>query len=587
MDRRRGLSGFRTGLLALAAAMMAMTIAARARGEELAVAGLRRPVEIVRDRWGIAHIYARDEHDLFLAQGYNAARDRLFQLELWRRRATGTLAEIQGPRALAGDVGARLLRFRGDMAGELDHYHPRGAAIVGAFVQGINAYIEQTEREPARLPIEFRILGIKPGQMDPRGRRLAAQRAVPQRRPGGGGRPARPPPGPGPGPGPAQPAPRATRGSSPTRRSTCRSSRTGSWRPTGPRATRSGSGPRTSRRRSATGRRARTRPRARRRCGGHRPGASTGDRSRRPGEQQLGHRRRPDVLGRRDHGQRPAPEPAAAVACGTGSTWSRPAGTSSAPASRRLPGVSVGHNEHGAWGFTIFPVGPGRPLRLRDRPRGPVAIPIPGRMGGDADGPGDLRGEGGRAGRGRPDVHPARAGRRGGPGPSSGLCDPGRLARAGRGALPGEPPDRPGGELGRVPRGVPVLPRPVREHGLGRPRRPHRLAGRGPGAASPGVGRPAAGPGGRALRVGRVPAGAGAAAPGRPAPGLVRLGQPGQPAAGLSVRGQLPVDRAVPVRADRGGARRVAAGSTSPTRCGSSRTSCRCRRGRWCRCSGA
>ena len=167
MDRQRGLSGFRTGLLALAAAMMAMTIAARAHGEELAVAGLRRPVEIVRDRWGIAHIYARDEHDLFVAQGYNAARDRLFQLELWRRRATGTLAEIQGPRALAGDVGARLLRFRGEMAGELDHYHPRGAAIVGAFVVGINAYIEQTEREPARLPVEFRVLGIKPGRWTP------------------------------------------------------------------------------------------------------------------------------------------------------------------------------------------------------------------------------------------------------------------------------------------------------------------------------------------------------------------------------------------------------------------------------------
>jgi penicillin amidase len=167
MDRRCRLHGFRAWLLALPAATVAMTIAAGARAEELAVAGLRRPVEIVRDRWGIAHIYARDEHDLFLAQGYNAARDRLFQLELWRRRATGTLAEIQGPRALAGDVGARLLRFRGEMAGELDHYHPRGAAIVGAFVRGINAYIERTEREPARLPIEFRILGIKPGRWTP------------------------------------------------------------------------------------------------------------------------------------------------------------------------------------------------------------------------------------------------------------------------------------------------------------------------------------------------------------------------------------------------------------------------------------
>jgi penicillin amidase len=151
----------------LLAVVVATATIAQARAETLAVAGLHRPVEIVRDRWGIAHIYARDEHDLFLSQGYNAARDRLFQLEVWRRRATGTLAEIQGPRALAGDIGARLLAFRGDMAAELNHYHPRGARIVGAFVQGINAYIEQAEREPARLPIEFRILGIRPGKWTP------------------------------------------------------------------------------------------------------------------------------------------------------------------------------------------------------------------------------------------------------------------------------------------------------------------------------------------------------------------------------------------------------------------------------------
>src|SRR5438552_4565738 len=131
------------------------------------VPGLEQPVEVVRDRWGIAHLYARNERDLFLAQGFNAARDGLFQLELWRRRATGTLAEIQGPRALPGDLGARLLQFRGDLGRELNHYHPRGAEIVAAFVRGINAYIELTEREPALLPKEFRILGITPGKWTP------------------------------------------------------------------------------------------------------------------------------------------------------------------------------------------------------------------------------------------------------------------------------------------------------------------------------------------------------------------------------------------------------------------------------------
>ena len=76
--------------------------------------------------------------------------------------------EIEGPRAqVADNKGLDLLRFRGDMRRELNHYHPRGYEIVTAFVDGINAYIELTEREPARRPLEFRILGIKPGKWTP------------------------------------------------------------------------------------------------------------------------------------------------------------------------------------------------------------------------------------------------------------------------------------------------------------------------------------------------------------------------------------------------------------------------------------
>ena len=69
----------------------------------------RKPVEIIKDRWGISHIFAQSQKDLFFAQGFNVARDRLFQLEIWRRQATGTLSEILGPRALKRDIGARLL----------------------------------------------------------------------------------------------------------------------------------------------------------------------------------------------------------------------------------------------------------------------------------------------------------------------------------------------------------------------------------------------------------------------------------------------------------------------------------------------
>jgi penicillin G amidase len=133
----------------------------------LQLPGVSQPVEIIRDRWGVNHIYALNEPDLFFAQGYAAAKDRLFQFELWRRQATGTVAEVLGRRELKRDIGARLHMFRGDLAGELGQYHPRGQVIVEAFVRGVNAYIAETERTPALLPIEFKMLGITPGRWTP------------------------------------------------------------------------------------------------------------------------------------------------------------------------------------------------------------------------------------------------------------------------------------------------------------------------------------------------------------------------------------------------------------------------------------
>ena len=157
-------------VVACAAALSAAGSAAgaqEARQETLAAAGLIAPVEIVTDRWGISHIYAENEHDLFFAQGYAAARDRLFQFEIWRRRATGSVAEILGPRELERDTGARLFRFRGDLATEMRQYHERGDAIIPAFVDGVNAWIDRTAREPDLLPIEFELLGVKPGRWTP------------------------------------------------------------------------------------------------------------------------------------------------------------------------------------------------------------------------------------------------------------------------------------------------------------------------------------------------------------------------------------------------------------------------------------
>jgi penicillin amidase len=141
--------------------------AAAPTAQTLLTPGLAQPVEILQDHWGIAHIYAKTEADLFFAQGYNVARDRLFQLEMWRRQATGTTAEVLGKRELNRDIGNRLFMFRGDMHRELSWYHPRGAAIIEAFVNGINAYIAETERNPALLTPEFKMLGITPAKWTP------------------------------------------------------------------------------------------------------------------------------------------------------------------------------------------------------------------------------------------------------------------------------------------------------------------------------------------------------------------------------------------------------------------------------------
>ena len=140
---------------------------AQARRELIPVPGLERSVEILRDRWGIAHIYADTEHDLFFAQGYSAARDRLFQFELWRRQATGTVSEILGPRELRRDIGTRLFKFRGDLDQELSHYHPNGVEIINAFVDGINAYVDEVLANPDLLTVEFELLGIVPGKWTP------------------------------------------------------------------------------------------------------------------------------------------------------------------------------------------------------------------------------------------------------------------------------------------------------------------------------------------------------------------------------------------------------------------------------------
>ncbi|HWN44489.1 MAG TPA: penicillin acylase family protein, partial [Thermoanaerobaculia bacterium] len=130
----------------------------------LAVAGLSRPVTVLRDTWGIPHIYAETQDDLFFAQGFVAAQDRLFQMEIWRRTAEGRLAEILGPAAVERDRVARLLRYRGDMDAEYASYAPDARQIIESFVRGVNAYIESVSD---RLPVEFEMAGFRPEPWTP------------------------------------------------------------------------------------------------------------------------------------------------------------------------------------------------------------------------------------------------------------------------------------------------------------------------------------------------------------------------------------------------------------------------------------
>ncbi len=139
----------------------------------LVAPGLKEPVSVLRDRWGVAHIYAKNQHDLFFAQGFVVAQDRLFQMEMWKRAGQGRLAEVLGPSAVQRDINARLLRYRGDMKAEYESYSPDAEAILSAFTDGINAEIRsltaktKTKKTGPGLPIEFQLAGFAPEPWKP------------------------------------------------------------------------------------------------------------------------------------------------------------------------------------------------------------------------------------------------------------------------------------------------------------------------------------------------------------------------------------------------------------------------------------
>lgn len=153
---------------AVAAALL-LTTAATAQeappgafSESRALPGLTAPGEIIIDRAGIPHIYAANARDGFFLQGYAVARDRLWQIDLWRKRGLGRLSASFGAQFIAQDRAARLLLYRGEMAAEWAAYPSQAKGWTEAFAAGINAYVADVEAGRAPLPIEFSATNTRP-----------------------------------------------------------------------------------------------------------------------------------------------------------------------------------------------------------------------------------------------------------------------------------------------------------------------------------------------------------------------------------------------------------------------------------------
>lgn len=126
---------------------------------DLHLQGLHETVEVITDRYGVPHIYAQNEDDLFFAQGFVHAQERLWQMELNRRIGSGQLAEIFGEIALETDRFARRLGMHRASAAAAQQLPEHSKRILSAYAQGVNAYIERNRNN---LPLEFTFLRFKP-----------------------------------------------------------------------------------------------------------------------------------------------------------------------------------------------------------------------------------------------------------------------------------------------------------------------------------------------------------------------------------------------------------------------------------------
>ena len=166
MIQRRAFLLASAALVAMPGSLLAKP---RVKGATRArLAGARAPIEVIEDELGVPHIRASSKYDAFFGQGYRVARDRLFQIDMERRRDMGRMAEAFGPRFVAADTAARLFLFRGDIDAELAAIPPDVLECATGYVAGVNARIDELAADPSLLPLEYGILGISPLRWDVR-----------------------------------------------------------------------------------------------------------------------------------------------------------------------------------------------------------------------------------------------------------------------------------------------------------------------------------------------------------------------------------------------------------------------------------
>ncbi len=127
----------------------------------LSIKGLEAPVEVLRDKWGVAHIYAQNARDVLFAQGFVHAQERLWQMDFTRRVVFGRLAEVLGEAALPADRAMRTLSLYLTAETEAEHLSGELSTYIQAYCAGVNSWIELAATRK-KLPLEFMLLGYQP-----------------------------------------------------------------------------------------------------------------------------------------------------------------------------------------------------------------------------------------------------------------------------------------------------------------------------------------------------------------------------------------------------------------------------------------